>query len=78
MTERTNKINEMLEKLRLTMVCCSPYVCIEEFAYDAIQEEVICYYRNSGERMRMYINVACDSDKAIINDVIRSCDQFFC
>lgn len=74
---RSIEIDTMLTHLLLALRHCDNYKCITSLEYEPEREEVIASYMNSGEEMHLYINVACDSNAAIINDVIGRLDKFF-
>ena len=84
-TERElNKIEEMLFFLKLALKKCSIYQDIRAITYDQEKEAVIVTYftgtdaeRLQGITYTLEINVACDSNSAMIKDVITRLDSFF-
>lgn len=64
---REKDIACMLTFLRLSMKYCEPYEDIEKIVYDKEAEEVIVTFKSSCDKL--YINVACDSNSAMLHDV---------
>ena len=77
-------VDTMLKHLKMAMSYCNIYNDIKDLTYDPIKEAVICEYypgtleqRHQGITYKLEINVACDSNSAMIKDVITRLDSFF-
>ena len=77
-------INTMLKHLKMAMSYCNIYSEVADLVYDPETESVICKYwsgyhedRMKGKTFELVINVACDSNSAIISDVVKRMDSFF-
>lgn len=78
--QQLKNIEEMLFFLKMALKRCSIYQDIIGMAYDQEKEAVIVSYyaeRNQGINYTLEINVACDSNSAMIKDVITRLDSFF-
>ena len=80
---RLIEIDSMLKFLKLSMGYCRCYEDITRFEYDPVNECVIVYYEvyrgeDKSETFIHNINVACDSNAAMIHDVYDFCYKFFC
>lgn len=64
---RIKDITCMLTFLKMALKYCEPYKDIEAIAYDTEAEEVIVTFKSSCDKL--YINVACDSNSAMLHDV---------
>ena len=79
------QIDTMLKHLKMALSYCSIYQDIRDLTYDPDKEVVICKYSytmalDDKKRERtdiIEINVACDSNSAMIKDVIERLDNFF-
>ena len=85
-TERElNNIEEMLFFLRMALKRCRAYQDITDLKYDPDHEAVVCEYhytmalddKNREMTCTVDINVACDSNSAMIKDVITALDNIF-
>ena len=80
---RKTNIDTMLQHLKMSLSYCNIYQDIKKLSYDPEHEVVICEYygATAADRTRpvwtLEINVACDSNSAIIMDVIKRLDAFF-
>ena len=77
-------IEEMLFFLKMALKRCSIYQDITDMIYDEEKEAVIVSYypgtladREKGITYTYEINVACDSNSAMIKDVVERLDAFF-
>lgn len=77
-------IDTMLMHLKMSLSYCKIYSEIKNLTYDPENEVVICEYypgtladREKGITYTLEINVACDSNSAMIKDVINRLDSFF-
>lgn len=82
--QQLKNIEEMLFFLKMALKRCSIYQDIIGMAYDQEKEAVIVSYcagtyaeRKQGITYTLEINVACDSNSAMIKDVITRLDSFF-
>lgn len=84
-TEKSiGQIEEMLFFLKMALKKCSIYQDITDMFYDDEKEVVIVSYyagtyaeRKNGITYTLEINVACDSNSAMIKDVVNRLDAFF-
>ena len=74
----------MLKHLKMALLYCNIYSDVKDLTYDPENEVVICEYypgtladREKGITYTYEINVACDSNSAMIKDVITRLDSFF-
>jgi len=74
----------MLKHLKMALLYCNIYSDVKDLTYDPENEVVICEYypgtlaaREDGLTYTLEINVACDSNSAMIKDVINRLDSFF-
>lgn len=80
---RKTNIDTMLSHLNMALSYCNIYKDVKKLSYDPEHEVVICEYYGpmDADRNRpvwtLEINVACDSNSAIIMDVIKRLDAFF-
>lgn len=81
---KTDMINTMLSHLKMALGYCSIYSEVKKLTYDPENEVVICEYypgtladREKGITYKYEINVAHDSNSAMIKDVITRLDSFF-
>lgn len=75
-------INTMLKHLKMAMSYCNIYQDVTDLRYDPDKEVVICEYYSGlltepRKTWTLEINVACDSNSAMIKDVITRLDSFF-
>lgn len=82
--KQVGQIEEMLFFLKMALKRCSIYQDIIDMIYDEEKEAVIVSYyagtlaeRQNGVTYTLEINVACDSNSAMIKDVITRLDSFF-
>ena len=77
------EINVMLKHLCLAMKYCNIYADLKELVYNAENETVEAYYfgymKSDGTRelYKTDVNVACDSNSAMISDVVNRLNHFF-
>ena len=77
------RIETMLAHLKLTFKCCNMYEDLKDLTYNAEDETVTCTYWGSRlpdggrETCKIDINVACDSNAAMIHDVEQRLYKFF-
>lgn len=84
-TEKSiGRIEEMIFFLKMALKKCSIYRDITDMIYDDEKEVVIVSYyagtyaeRQNGITYTLEINVACDSNSAMIKDVVNRLDAFF-
>ena len=84
-TEKSiGQIEEMIFFLKMALKKCSIYWDITDMIYDDEKEVVIVSYyagtyaeRQKGITYTLEINVACDSNSAMIKDVVNRLDAFF-
>ena len=81
---RKNQIDTMLKHLKMALGYCNIYQDVVDLSYDPDHEVVICSYAGPayGDTSNrpiwsLEINVACDSNSAMIKDVIERLDNFF-
>ena len=81
---RKNQIDTMLAHLKMALGYCNIYQDIISLEYDPDKEIVICAYAASAyvsasnrPMYKLEINVACDSNSAMIKDVVEQLDKFF-
>lgn len=81
---KKQQIDTMLKHLKMAMSYCTIYMDIKDLTYDPDKEVVICEYwsdtlaeRKRGLAYKYEINVACDSNSAMIKDVVNRLDAFF-
>ena len=79
---KKQNIDTMLGHLKMALGYCNIYQDIRRLSYDPDNEIVICEYEtgitdNKGITYTLEINVACDSNSAMIKDVITRLDSFF-
>lgn len=77
-------VDTMLKHLKMSLLYCNIYSDVKDLTYDPENEVVICEYypgiladREKGITYTLEINVACDSNSAMIKDVINRLDSFF-
>ncbi len=77
-------VDTMLKHLKMALLYCTIYSDVKDLTYDPEKEVVICEYypglmeqRQQGITYSLEINVACDSNSAMIKDVITRLDSFF-
>lgn len=77
-------VDTMLKHLKMALLYCNIYSDVKDLTYDPENEVVICEYypgtladREKGITYTYEINVACDSNSAMIKDVITQLDSFF-
>lgn len=77
-------VDTMLKHLKMALSYCSIYSEVKDLTYDPENEVVICEYypgtlaeRENGITYTLEINVACDSNSAMIKDVVNRLDAFF-
>ena len=82
--QQLGHIEEMLFFLKMALKRCSIYQDITDMIYDQDKEAVIVSYyagtyedRKQGITYTLEINVACDSNSAMIKDIITRLDSFF-
>ena len=82
--QEINQIQQMLFYIKMACRHCTIYQDIKNLSYDQENEVVICEYypgtlaaRKDGLTYTLEINVACDSNSAMIKDVINRLDAFF-
>ena len=77
------QVDTMLKHLNMALSYCNIYQDVKRLSYDPEHEVVICEYYGGtiADRNRpvwtLQINVACDSNSAMIKDVIERLDAFF-
>lgn len=81
---KKQQIDTMLKHLKMALLYCNIYSEVKDLTYDPEKEIVICEYyagtlaeREKGITYKYEINVACDSNSAMIKDVITRLDSFF-
>lgn len=83
---KKNQIDTMLKHLKMALSYCNIYQDIVDLTYDPDYEVVICSYAGPGVETSigisrpiwtLEINVACDSNSAMLMDVIKRLDAFF-
>ena len=82
--QELNQIQQMLFYIKMACKHCTIYQDIKDLTYDPENEVVICEYypgtladREKGITYSLEINVACDSNSAMIKDVVNRLDSFF-
>ena len=65
--DREREIDCMLTFLKMALRYCEPYEDINCIVYDAEKEEVVVTFISTFDKL--YINVACDSNSAMLHDV---------
>ena len=77
-------VDTMLKHLKMALLYCNVYSDVKDLTYDPENEAVICEYyagtlaeREKGITYTLEINVACDSNSAMIKDVVNRLDAFF-
>ena len=81
---RKDQIDTMLKHLKMALGYCNIYQDIVDLSYDPDHEVVICSYAgpaygaaSNRPIYKLEINVACDSNSAMIKDVVERLDKFF-
>lgn len=77
-------VDTMLIHLKMALLYCNIYSDVKDLTYDPEKEIVICEYYpgtlaklQNGITYTLEINVACDSNSAMIKDVVERLDAFF-